>query len=160
MSQRGKSHREAALSALHGDPFHFGHFFHREAAALASKAAVLDAAERNMGSIRNGAVIEMGHARFQSEGEVERLLHIVGDDARRKALIRVVFECFVAAFDARLNRWRSYMDIKAAAAGCSRETGLGLLARPRRRRLLRALAGCEFRHNFQHDRESAWAECN
>ena len=73
MSQRGKSHREAALSALHGDSFHFGHFFHREAAALASKAAVLDAAERNMGSIRNGAVIEMGHARLQSEGEVERL---------------------------------------------------------------------------------------
>jgi hypothetical protein len=58
-----------------------------------------------MGSIRNGAVIEMGHARLQSEGEVERLLHIVGDDARRKALIRVVFERFVAAFDARLNRW-------------------------------------------------------
>ena len=62
MSQRGKLHRESALSALHGDPFHFGHFFHREPTVLAS-------AERNMRLIRNGAVIEMDHARLQSEGE-------------------------------------------------------------------------------------------
>lgn len=58
---------EPPLAALYGDPFHFRHFFHRKPAAFATKAAVLDAAKWNVRLIRDGAVVDVDHSRFELE---------------------------------------------------------------------------------------------
>src|ERR1700691_703982 len=75
------SHRKGALTALDGDPFHFGHLFHREAPALTTETAVLDPAKRRVRLVRHRAIVQMHHPRFEAEGELHRFLHVGGDDA-------------------------------------------------------------------------------
>src|ERR1700733_14896885 len=95
------SHRKGALAALDGDPFQFGHLFHRETAALTTKTAVLDPAERRVRFVRHRAIVEMHHPRFEAEGELHRFLHVVGDDASGQAVVGVVgdFERFLVVAD-------------------------------------------------------------
>ena len=62
---------------MHCDPLELGHFLHREATSLAAVSAILNATKWYMRFIGHGAVVEMNHARFKPEGQIEHLLHIV-----------------------------------------------------------------------------------
>src|SRR5260221_2854181 len=84
---RTSSNREGALSPLHRDPFEFGHFFHRKATTLTTVTAVLDAAEWHVRLVPDRAVVEMDHPGIQPEREIKRLLHIIGNHARRKSVV-------------------------------------------------------------------------
>ena len=66
-SLRGTSERKLPLAKLNRDPLHFGHFLDGITPALAPEAAVLYTAERHMGFIGYGAVVDVHHAGLEAQ---------------------------------------------------------------------------------------------
>src|SRR5689334_25362507 len=65
------SERERPGAALDGHPLHLGELVHRERAAEPAPTAVLGAAERHLGLVVDGLVVDVDDARLEPARDLE-----------------------------------------------------------------------------------------
>src|ERR1700735_777446 len=81
---------KSAFAHLHRHPLDLRELLQRVAPALAAETTVLGASEGHMRLVGNGSVIDVNHPGFESHGEIERFLHVVGDDGRGETVLGIV----------------------------------------------------------------------
>jgi len=81
---------EGSARALDADPAQFREFVQRRFAAHPPVTAAFDAAKGNLRLVVHSLVVDVNHARVEVLRHVERLVEVVGDDARRKPIFGVV----------------------------------------------------------------------
>src|SRR5690606_26233089 len=89
-SSAARSERILVLAGLDRDPLQLGQFVHREVTALATKAAVLHAAERNDRLVTHAGAVDVAGTGLDAFGDQNGLLQVVGDDGRGQAVVAVV----------------------------------------------------------------------
>ena len=81
---------ELPRRALHRQPAQLGKLIQRRAAAEPAAAAVLDAAERHLRLVVHRLIIDMHNPGLNALGDCQALIEVAGDDARGKAVPRVI----------------------------------------------------------------------